>query len=179
MAKQGESRHFMCMLYPETDSYDIESILLPDNLDSIFMEWSYCLHDLDTELDGVLKKEHIHLVGHLENATSIDSIANKLGIPKYHIKYAYNYRKAVRYLIHADDIEKYQYDVSDVQANFDFRKYLKDRECELKSRVIFQYIQDNRGLSLEQLVSYCMAKGLYSELRRGYSIFRDLLKGKV
>lgn len=174
MAKVGDTRNFVLLLYTETESYCIDDVL--DRLDDVFQEYAYMTHNLDVESSGLLKKEHIHVVGRCINATTIDSIAEKLEVPKNFVQNCHNFRSAIRYLVHADDLSKYQYDIGDVVANFDFKRYLKDREAVSKSKVIYQYLSENKGITLDMLVSYCIANNLYSELRRSYAIFRDLIK---
>lgn len=176
MAKSGDTRNFALLLYTHTESYSIEDVLDENLLKGIFNEYAYCVHDLDVLADGVVKKEHIHLVGRCDNATTTDSIAKKLGVPKNFVQNCHNFRSAIRYLVHADDISKYQYDIADVVSNFDFKRFLKDQEVVSKARVIYQFISDNKGITLESLVGYCISNNLYAEFRRGYSIYRDLIK---
>lgn len=88
---------------------DIENIKL--NIKE-FSFYAYIIHDSD-----IGKGLHIHFVGQVNGSRSIKSIAEMLAIDYQDVDIAKRPRGAIRYLIHIDDKDKYQYKFSDVITN--------------------------------------------------------------
>lgn len=88
---------------------------------------SYChiLHDKDYDKNGIAKFPHIHCV--LFNAprkrlsTYINEISDYLKINPFaiQIEKAVNLEGCIQYLIHKNDIEKWQYTVDEIHTNID------------------------------------------------------------
>lgn len=55
---EKQSRTFLGVLYPDSEGYDCEKVLL--RLQDTFEELSYITHDMDVDENGELKKPHIH-----------------------------------------------------------------------------------------------------------------------
>ena len=85
-------------------------------------------------------KDHYHILIKLDNATTIDSISKKTGIPTYHIQYVRNIRAMCRYMIHLDDPDKIQYSIDDVHVSKLFERKFKKNFEELKTEE--EIIQD-------------------------------------
>lgn len=115
------------------------------------LEYGYILHDKDvyTEMSelptgaslGDKKADHIHLALSFTNARTIDSVAKSLGVKSNTIeKFDGRYGKPnmFAYLTHktarAIELGKYQYDVEDVTANFDYAGYMADSTNNAESR---------------------------------------------
>ena len=85
------------------------------------------VHDKDIDDKGSPVAEHIHCMLSFENARSINNIANLLNDKPQYIE-AWNDKAAngFAYLVHAtkNAQTKYQYEPSDVIANFDYPAYL-------------------------------------------------------
>ena len=92
---EKQSRTFLGVLYPDSESYDCEKVLL--RLQDTFEELSYITHDMDVDENGELKKPHIHWVGKRVQST-LSTIANALGIPANNIEFCKNYKTSLRYL---------------------------------------------------------------------------------
>ena len=99
-----QDRKFMILLYPDTQDYDISSVL--DKITG-FKEYAYILHDCDIKDDGTPKKAHIHCVIRQDSPVAKSAIASKLGIDERFVEYAGKWSTVVRYLVHVDDDEKY------------------------------------------------------------------------
>ena len=56
-----QDRKWELVLYPDSDSYDVSSVLA--DLAGVFDQWAYILHDSDVDADGNLKKPHYHFYG--------------------------------------------------------------------------------------------------------------------
>lgn len=85
---------------------------------------------------GALKKPHIHAFLKFPNSRKFSEIANWFNIEEQYVHKitATTYEKAVIYAVHANAPAKYQYQVTEARANFDFaalvRKY---KEKEIKT----------------------------------------------
>lgn len=136
------------------------------------------LHDKDTKEDNTLKKAHYHVLLYFPNQKLISTIKNQLGVSDtdfYEIK---SMSGQLRYLIHYDDEDKYQYSRDLVFGDrFMLSKFnlaIKDihSECE-DAGIIFDYI-DNFCPTLQDLFTFVVDNDLYSTYRRNYVMFKDL-----
>ena len=106
------------------------------------------MHDKDTNEDGELKTPHIHCVLALENRRSKENILNDISTS---LKIPLNcvsaddckfIQGAVRYLIHYDNSDKYQYSLEDIKTNDDkYNRYFLDfdeyiQECDSTKDVV-------------------------------------------
>lgn len=166
-------------LYPDATNYDCDSVL--ESLDSAFTHWAYIMHDMDVhEETGELKKSHIHVVGIRltekgENSPcGKDTVCNALGIPANYIEPCKSVNAMVRYLVHADNPEKYQYDRKQIQSNFSIDKYFKDRADDAKK--IADYIIANRPQTVSEVCMWAFENKCYSDFRRGFMIWNNMIK---
>lgn len=157
-------------------------LLYPDNLDHVaalskildFPQFSYILHDKDVKEDGSPDKPHWHVCVWFSNARFIDGLAKELGIESRFVQLTTNATHDLRYLVHADDPDKFQYDISEVQTNmsFELQKALKDTAEEARVISILDLIDDEHHvISYSKFVRSICQKGLYSDFRRSYGIF--------
>lgn len=174
MAEKKTDR-FGGTLYPDATNYDCECVL--QSLDVHFEEWAYILHDMDVDPDtGELKKPHYHWIGKQKSAGLVSTVANKLQIPEHDIEMIKSWKGSVRYLIHIDYSEKYQYQRENVTANFDLSRFFKDMNMNAKAARIGTEILEHRITSMTGLYQWCIAHNCYDELRRGISIWSMLLR---
>lgn len=172
-----KSRTFLGVLYPDSESYDCAAVL--GRLSEVFDEWAYVIHDMDTDENGVLKKAHIHWVGKLANATSIQAITDgkHLAVPENSVEYCKNWKYAVRYLVHKDSADKFQYSPDVVESNFDIKPILDGKQSELvKVKMIRQYIRETHCTSAEQLLDWCIENDCWSEYRRSFAIWACVMR---
>ena len=124
--KSQRFRAFMIILYPD----DITHSEILDCVMCNFEEYAYILHDRDFYENGELKKEHYHVLIRVEEACTISSLSKKLGIGENYITPTMkNYVNGLRYLIHKDDKDKYQYDyivVDQFENPKSYYNHLKD-----------------------------------------------------
>lgn len=78
---------------------------------------------------GDPKNDHVHVFMHFKNPTTLPKIAKAFGVPEQYVNHwsgRYAWNNAVSYLTHRTDEArgKYQYDPSDVHANFDYTEKL-------------------------------------------------------
>ena len=165
-------------LYPDATNYGCESVL--QALDTHFEQWAYILHDSDVNPDtGELKKPHYHWIGKQKSAGLVSTVANKLQIPEHDIEMIKTWKGSVRYLVHIDYPEKYQYQREAVTANFELSVFFKDMSMNAKAARIGTEILEHRITSMTGLYQWCIANNCYDELRRGISIWSMLLREAV
>lgn len=155
--KDKRGRNWWFVVYPES---------LPDNwlalLDDMHLPiFVSPLHDKDKNADGEPKKPHYHIILMFDGNKSFDQILD-ISQGKLHgtIPQRIDHlRGAVRYLIHADNPEKYQYDVKDIIslgcADLDsaMQKSATVRHYDLAA--MRKYIRDNEIYSFAQFYDYC------------------------
>lgn len=166
-------RKFEFVLYPDSESYDIDTVLAA--CCSYFSLWAYCLHDSDVCEDGSPKKSHIHFLGKLDDVRSPDVVCRDLRLPSSSISNVKSWKAACRYLIHLDSPTKYQYSVDDVISSFPILSYFSLPDDE-QARRILDYISSSGCTRVSDLTSWALDNGCYSGLRRGFAIWSQILR---
>lgn len=115
-------RSYLGVLYPDSEIYDCEKVL--ERIKDFFELSCWCLHDKDTDENGELKKPHYHWVGQ-RSACTLDFVATSLELSPNSIEYCRKFKRSVRYLIHADNLGKFQYSQSDIVSSFDVSRYFQ------------------------------------------------------
>lgn len=130
MAKQDKGKNFGIILYP--DNPDLMNVLKHVKQYACVYEWTWfaILHDKDkaeTEANEEEKKPHYHLVLIQDGTKTVGYMANRLKLPD---GYPFiepvnaNPRGMLRYLVHMDNQEKYQYSPNEVVGSEDYTTYL-------------------------------------------------------
>lgn len=94
-------------------------------------EYAYIVHDKDLE-NGKPVEEHVHAMLHFKNAHSVDSVAKSFGDSSQSIeKWDGREENGFAYLIHhtKNSFHKFQYDICEVTANFDYAEYIVQAEA--------------------------------------------------
>lgn len=142
--------------------------------------YAYILHNKDINKEtGEVKKEHIHVVIKLENARTLKSITEELYIEENRVEKVRNFRKMIRYLIHMDNKEKYQYNKKDINSNIwdKIENYFKDNSESSDIKEIFEYIYSvDRYIYFHEVLEYVLYNNLYSSYRRGISIIKTIIE---
>lgn len=160
-------RSFAGTLYPDSESYDCEKLL--STIRSKFIDWAYILHDKDTDENGVLKKPHIHWVGRA-TPRCLSVVANFLGLPENDIEVVKNFDNMVMYLIHLNDIDKFQYSPDDVETNLPNIGQLLRRQSE--GQIVKDLASAKMQKSWYDLVQYAVETDSYDVLRRNLGVIR-------
>lgn len=174
MASEKQSRIFLGVLYPDSESYEFEKVL--SRLEDTFLDLAYITHDADSDETGLLKKAHVHWCGKRSSPAPLSTIANALGIAENNIEFCRNWKYSLRYLIHADNPEKFQYSPDKVTANFPFSAVIEGKLEAVKSRQIYNFINENPTITPNALAEWCFQHDLWSEYRRSFSIWSVLLR---
>ena len=160
-------RSFAGTLYPDSESYDCESLL--STIRSKFIDWAYILHDKDVDEKGELKKSHIHWVGRA-TPRSLSVVSNFLGLPENDIEVVKNFDNMVMYLIHLNDIDKFQYSPDDVETNLPNIGQLLRRMSE--GQIVKDLASAKMQKSWYDLVQYAVDRDSYDVLRRNLGVIR-------
>lgn len=106
------ARKYRLLLYPDCPQHMSALDLIRND----GVKYALILHDKDM-LDGELKKPHYHVDIWYDNARYLSPILQWLGIESNYIQVSNNATHDLRYLIHKDDPDKYQYSIDDVETN--------------------------------------------------------------
>lgn len=160
-------RSFAGTLYPDSESYDCETLL--STIRSKFFDWAYILHDKDVDINGELKKPHIHWVGRA-TPRCLSVVSNFLGLPENDIEVVKNFDNMVMYLIHLNDIDKFQYSPDDVETNLPNIGQLLRRLSE--GQIVKDLASAKMQKSWYDLVQYAVDIDSYDILRRNLGVIR-------
>ena len=166
-------RKFELILYPDSESYDIDSVL--DFAIHYFPQWAYCLHDSDISEDGSPKKDHIHFLGKLDDVRSPEVVCRDLHLSSNSIANIKNWKSACRYLVHLDSPTKHQYSFDDVVSSFPILSFFSLPDDE-QARRILAFISSSGCTRVSDLTLWALDNGCYSGLRRGFAIWSQILR---
>ena len=166
-------RNFHGVVYPDSESYDCNEVL--EKLNDVFVEWAYILHDSDVDENGEVKKAHIHWLGKRKTPVTVKTIANALGLAEHDVERTKSWKKIVRYLIHADNEDKFQYQPEQVVTNFDYGAYVSPLSDVEMAMNIIDHILENGIVRTTELAHWCAVNGLWSEFRRSYPIYAAIM----
>lgn len=169
-----QSRIFIGVLYPDSTTYEIEKVI--SRLEDTFTDFAYITHDLDLDAMGTVKKPHVHWCGKRSSPAPISTIANAVGVEENAIEFCRNWKYSLRYLIHADNPDKFQYSPDKVTATFPFTAVIEGKLDALKARQIYNFINENPTISPNALADWCFKNDLWSEYRRSFAIWCSLMR---
>lgn len=101
--------------YPE--NIDPEKIARYIDVNYKSYSYAFCMHTSDIKPDGTQKPVHYHFIIWNDRQISIDRMLKDLDIPERWTQKVRNKKNAIRYLIHLDQPEKYQYNRNEIQTN--------------------------------------------------------------
>lgn len=164
MKKDDRTRNWTIIVYPESAPEDWKK-----KLDELHIKWVCSpLHDKDINADGELKKAHFHVGLYFEGKKSfeqIQEISNMCsGVKPERMA---NSRGFVRYLIHRDNPEKAQYEISEIECHggFDVGDAFTSsgRDKRLVIREMLAYIKENKIDSFSDFVDICYSDEHFDE----------------
>ncbi len=173
-----KTKNYALLLYMEDETHKNALNYIKENY-----EYVCITHDRDIDKEtGELKKEHVHVVVRFENERFKKPVAKEFGITENRLQRVRNLRGALLYLIHKNDNTKTQYKIENLVGTpkmlEKFEKYNRDAKSETEKIIeIIKYIESRDGMvTARKLTRYCLNNGLWSELRRSYSIIKDIVK---
>lgn len=165
-------RYFNALLYPDDERFSNQIQMLND-----YYRWVGIIHDRDIkdDDDGTVKKTHMHVVLRIPsgNATTLRSVVDRLCLDygnSVHAQVCGNYRASLRYLCHADDLNKVQYSCDDLVGSPEMVKDAVDaiQNNDLNSKVIevLDRLDDIPvTLSYSEFLRVMCGYGLFSAVR--------------
>ena len=160
--------------------YDLEEVFKAKKVcDKYGFDYAYIFHDMDLLEDGTdFKKAHYHFQVYNLYQKELDTWQEIFTINSARCQKIENKKKAIRYLIHADNNEKYQYNIENIVSNFEiigyFNKLINDETNEID--LIFTYIDfHKRTIRVKEIIDYVLDNNIWGTFRRNYSIIKDLL----
>lgn len=135
-----------------------------DILDSFHVPWVESpLHCYDSNPDGEVKKAHRHIVVHFSGKKSyeqVKEITDSLNQPRPE-KVA-DVRGMIRYLIHRDNPEKFQYNQADIicHQGFDVSPYFEYSRAERYKAIaeMMDFIEENNIIEFVDFSRYCRSE---------------------
>ena len=160
------------LLYPDDPSHVKALERIKEDYDH-----AYILHEAEEET----KKPHWHVVLRFRNAQWNTALAKNLGISENYIRNSNNLDKALQYLIHFNDSDKKQYDISSVKGSLVDRLKTSinkvDRTEDEDASILIDYIvKSSKRITFSEFARYCVDNGYWATYRRGQNIFRLLIK---
>lgn len=171
-----KTRTFVARFYPE----DAEHMRVFEELKN--HKHAYIVHNKDCTEDGELKKEHIHMVISFPNGRKRTGLATEYNINKTVFEPVMGtLMGALRYLIHADNPEKYEYDIEEVHGELKTRlkeNLIKGDRTEGEAVLeLFDWIDSQRGmLRVRDIAGYCASNGYWDVFRRSASVFIKIVE---
>ena len=184
---ENRYRLYFIELYKDTNSYNFDEVFR--NLKS-YKKWAYIVHDKDKNENGDYKKLHYHFILHLDNACTPKALSKKIGLSTQFIQNIRNERSVVRYLIHIDDDDKYQYSKNDIITSKAYSRFVSkcfddlETEEEMLSN-IFSTIDSimetthNYSTILFALISYVNANCYDTIYKRYRYEFNEYIKQNI
>lgn len=156
---------FTMELYDNSETLEFNNIIdIVKSTQFYSCKWYYVLHDKDIDQNGCITKAHYHLLVKLDNAISIEnilkSLINERGTPKAiqnDFSIVKSFKGCVRYLIHYDNKEKYQYNLNDIISNDrNISYYFNDNTIVENFQLIVDIIKNNNIHCMRELIYYCV-----------------------
>lgn len=180
---------FRIMLYPDDPSHKSAFEYITTHY-----HCAYILHDKDTitqaDIDehpdrgyvlGEIKKPHWHIVLNVSGCRYVNSLAKEFNIKPNYILRCDSYEKALAYLTHFNNENKYQYSIDEVDGDLKSKLYkiIENEGKDEDERILdlLLYIDQYPGyLSVTMFAYYCQSQGKWDMFRRSASIFINLIR---
>lgn len=178
---------FSVLLYPDTETYDYKLCL-----NKVLNTCSICGCDYAFATHTLELKPHTHIFIRFPNERSLKGVQRLLSpIPDNFVQVknrdntdnAQNvFACCVRYLVHADSVDKVKYSTDIIKSNFDITPYFKDVSCnssksseDVGIKVIFDYLKQFPDSSYCDILNFVLDNNLYSVYRRSYNLLKDII----
>lgn len=172
------STNWALVLYPSEDSTHKKAL---DYIINNYSKYAYIKHDSDLLDNGDLKKEHYHVVIQFTNYRWRNAVADELQITPNYLEKIRNLENSLKYLIHFNNSDKYQYDISLVQGTLKQKLigYLNTTDKSESDKVIelLDFLESQKGyVNLSNFLRYVCSINMYDIYRRSASTFIRLLE---
>lgn len=165
-------RNIELILYQYDRVVEVTEICIKNKFD-----YAFILHDKDKKDDGTLKKAHYHFRIFYKDKKTISAWAKIFNVKENEIEILKDKKKAIQYLVHYNNEDKYQYNIEDIISNFDIKQYFANKSDEnFDIKLITDYISTIKThIKFSDLKDFVLDNNLWGSYRRSYSIIRDLV----
>lgn len=113
------------------------------------------VYPADHEKAGELKPPHCHVYVRFYQPKSLNRARELMKISEQNVlsEFVLSTVKSLRYLLHLDDCDKYQYNQSSIRSNFDVTRYLGANRSTANSNLTQACIDMANGVPMIQLLS--------------------------
>lgn len=167
------------MLYPLEDP--THQAALDKIINEFDCQYAYINHDKDLDDDDNLKKAHTHVVLSFKNPRWSTKLAEDLGITINYIKDCEFINKALTYLIHLNEIDKFQYSIDEVHGPLRDKlvkiyKKLNQVDDDIAFNEIREYIVNTqRFIRYSEVAKFVLDNNYFGAYRRSYYVLRDMI----
>lgn len=166
------------VLYPSEDPSHKDAF---DFIIKNYSKYAYIKHDKDVLDNGELKKEHYHFLVQFPNYRWRNAIANELNITPNYLEKVRNVENSLKYLIHFNNSDKYQYDIDEVQGTLKNKliSYINTTDKTESDKVIelLDYLDSHKKfIKLSDFVRYICSINMYDIYRRSATTFVKILE---
>lgn len=155
--KDTRTRNWTAVVYPDSAPKNWRDIL-----DETHIEWVESpLHEFDTNPTGEVKKAHWHILlmfGGVKSYEQVCEVLKPLSCPRP--ERCHNAKSMVRYMVHLDNPDKYQYKQSDIIAHggVDLAELLRPSSSERYTMIrdMCEYVKKNNITEFQDLMDYAM-----------------------
>lgn len=172
------STSWALVLYPSEDSKHKFAL---DYIKENYSKFAYIKHDKDLLDTGEFKKEHYHVVISFANYRWRNAIAEELQITPNYLEKIRNLENSLKYLIHFNNSDKFQYDIENVQGTLKQKliSYINTTDKSESDKVIelLDFLEAQKGfVKLSDFLRYVCSINMYDIYRRSASTFIRLLE---
>ena len=172
------SIHWAFVLYPSEDLTHKKAL---EYIEENYSKYAYIKHDKDILEDGTTKKEHYHIVCSFSNYRWRNAISNELGITLNYIEKVRNIENALKYLIHYNNSNKYQYDINEVKGTLKTKlETLINNEDKNESEKVLELLdfieKQNEYIRVCDFIKFVCNSNLYDVYRRSATTFMKLIE---
>lgn len=192
MADKPRFAVYEYIIYPDSKTYNANTIIR--KIISDVSNYAYILHDKDVytkeeiedsdgelseDLIGTQKKPHYHLIIQLENGRYYSGMLRDNPLFNHNTLLPFtNWKRRVRYLVHADDKNKHKYELSEVvhyETDEEFKQYFEDKESQ-EQRIIqlAKHCKEFCGESSYETLMWTLANHLWGDYKQNQLMFRDI-----
>lgn len=136
-------------------------------------KYAYIKHDKDIDADGVVKKLHFHVLLEFINGANKKQLCVDFNLTPNLFQSVSNINGYIRYFIHKDDVDKYQYSVDDiVSKGYDIEKIINSVYTMNNTDIINDLI-NYKNCSRYELLTYVLSRNYLDVYQRFYKIIWD------
>lgn len=178
-----KKRNWTLELYNDSSDPDWEQKLL-----DIKVPFAFIYHDKDKNPTGEQKKPHFHVLLCYDGPTtysSVKELGEKIGCANGIVQPVGSVRGMIRYFVHLDNPEKYQYNECDIQCRngFDPKDYFSLTVSQQKAfkRKVTEFIADNQIEEYADLIDTLISldeMDMYDVASQNVFYFTSYIKSK-